>query len=64
MERKRDDKHRERPTEQETDSETLKRSMSERDRESEVIEIDTDITSPGTSNQPHSHGHIDQEDLS
>ena len=28
---------------------SLKRSMTERERESEVIEIDTDITAPGTS---------------
>ena len=38
-------------TEQETASTTLKRVMSERDRESEVIEIDNDINTPGTSKQ-------------
>ena len=34
-------------TEQQTVSATLKRGMSERERESEVVEIDTDITAPG-----------------
>ncbi len=36
-------------TEQQAVSETLKRGMSERERESAVIEIDTDITTPGAS---------------
>ncbi len=36
-------------TEQLAASVSLKRGMTERDRESEVIEIDTDITTPGTS---------------
>jgi hypothetical protein len=35
--------------EQQAASESLKRSMTERERESEVIEIDTDITAPGGS---------------
>ena len=45
-------------TEQQADSASLKRGMSECERESEVIEIDTDTTSPGASkqNQAHSHG--------
>ena len=34
-------------TEQQSDSAELKRGMSERERESEVIDIDNDITSPG-----------------
>ena len=38
-------------TEQQAGSETLKRGMSERERESEVIDIDNDITAPGASNQ-------------
>ena len=38
-------------TEQQAASTTLKRSMSERERESEVIEIDNDITAPGASKQ-------------
>ena len=38
-------------TEQEAASVSLKRGMSKRERESEVIEIDNDITSPGASNQ-------------
>ena len=37
--------------EQKTVSATLKQSMTECERESEVIEIDTDITSPGASKQ-------------
>jgi hypothetical protein len=36
-------------SEQQAASEALKRSMTDRERESEVIEIDTDITAPGTS---------------
>jgi hypothetical protein len=35
-------------TEQQKVSETLKRGMSERERESSVIEMDTDITGPGS----------------
>ena len=35
--------------EQQAASAALKRSMTERERESEVIEIDTDITAPGAS---------------
>ncbi len=35
--------------EQQEASAALKRSMTERERESEVIEIDTDITAPGAS---------------
>jgi hypothetical protein len=35
--------------EQQTASAALKRSMTERERQSEVIEIDTDITAPGAS---------------
>ena len=35
--------------EQQAASVALKRSMTERERESEVIEIDTDITAPGAS---------------
>ena len=35
--------------EQKTTSAALKRGMTERERESEVIEINTDITSPGAS---------------
>ena len=38
-------------TEQQAASATLKRGMSERERESEVIEIDNDITAPGASKQ-------------
>ncbi len=38
-------------TEQQTDSVSLKRGMSERERESAIIEIDTDITAPGASKQ-------------
>ena len=38
-------------TEQQTTSAALKRGMSERERESEVIEIDNDITAPGGNNQ-------------
>ena len=37
--------------EQQTGSATLKRGMSERERESEVIDIDNDITTPGSSKQ-------------
>ena len=36
-------------TEQQAGSETLKRGMSEREWESEVIDIDNDITVPGAS---------------
>ena len=36
-------------TEQKTVSATLKRRMSDRERESEVIDIDNDITVPGAS---------------
>ena len=35
--------------EQQAASAALKRSMTEREQESEVIEIDTDITAPGAS---------------
>ena len=35
--------------EQQAASSALKRSMTDRERESEVIEIDTDITAPGAS---------------
>ena len=35
--------------EQQTASVSLKRSMTERERDSEVLEIDTDITAPGAS---------------
>ena len=38
-------------TEQQAASAALKRGMSERERESEVIEIDNDITAPGVSKQ-------------
>jgi hypothetical protein len=38
-------------TEQQAVSVALKRSMSERERESAVIEIDTDITVPGATKQ-------------
>ena len=38
-------------TEQQAASATLKRGMSERERESAVIEIDTDITVPGSTKQ-------------
>ena len=38
-------------TEQQTASAALKRGMSERERESEVIDIDNDITAPGASKQ-------------
>jgi hypothetical protein len=38
-------------TEQQTASAAFKRVMSERERESEVIEIDNDITAPGASKQ-------------
>ncbi len=38
-------------TEQQAASAALKRVMSERERESEVIEIDNDITAPGASKQ-------------
>ncbi len=38
-------------TEQQAASPVLKRGMSERERESAVIEIDTDITAPGASKQ-------------
>jgi hypothetical protein len=38
-------------TEQQASSATLKRSMSERERDSEVIEVDNDITAPGASKQ-------------
>ena len=50
-------------TEQQTVSVSLKRGMSECERESAVIEIDTDITTPGAS-QPDCHRQIDQETLS
>jgi hypothetical protein len=38
-------------TEQQAASAALKRVMSERERESEVIQIDNDITAPGASKQ-------------
>ncbi len=38
-------------TEHQADSETLKRVMSECEWESEVIEIDNDITAPGANKQ-------------
>ena len=38
-------------TEQQEASAALKRGMSERERESEVIDIDNDITAPGASKQ-------------
>jgi hypothetical protein len=38
-------------TEQQAASAALKRVMSERERESEVIEIDNDITTPGANKQ-------------
>jgi hypothetical protein len=40
-------------TEHQAASAALKQSMSDREPESEVIEIDTDITAPGASNQTH-----------
>ncbi len=44
---------------------SLKRSMSERDRDSEVIEVDNDITTPGAIRPTGlCHGQIDQEALS
>ena len=39
--------------EQQAASASLKRSMTERERDSEVLEIDTDITSPGTSKKTY-----------
>ena len=54
--------------EHQTASVTLKRSMTERERKSEVIEIATDITHHRSgckqADQPHSDGLIDQEVLS
>jgi hypothetical protein len=38
-------------TEQQADSAALKRSMSDLERDSEVIDVDNDITSPGACKQ-------------
>ena len=53
-------------TEQEAASAALKRGMSERERESEVIEIDNDNHRSGCkqADQPDCHGQIDQGALS